>query len=80
MAEVTCARCGETREGLARPPYPDDLGRAIQEKICPVCWDACREMQVKVINEYRLDLSDPRAQEMLEQATRDFLDLPAEKD
>jgi Fe-S cluster biosynthesis and repair protein YggX len=33
-------------------------------------------MQVMVINEYRLDLSDPRAQEILERATRDFLGFP----
>lgn len=75
MAEVTCARCGQTREGLDRPPYPDELGRAIAEKICRSCWDECRNMQVMVINENRLDLSDPRAQEILEKATRDFLGL-----
>lgn len=75
MADVTCARCGQTREGLARPPYPDAQGREIQEKICAACWDECKKMQVMVINEYRLDLSDPRAQEILEKSTREFLGL-----
>lgn len=79
MAEVTCVRCGETRPGLDRPPYPDALGRQIAEKVCTRCWDECRNMQVMVINEHRLDLSDPRAQEILEQATREFLGLPAEE-
>lgn len=77
MAEVTCVRCGQTREGVARAPYPDELGRQIAEKICQACWDECRNVQVMVINEHRLDLSDPRAQEILERATRDFLGLPA---
>ncbi|MDX1623904.1 MAG: oxidative damage protection protein [Gemmatimonadota bacterium] len=77
--EVTCVRCGETREGLDQPPYPDELGREIHEKVCTACWDEARNMQVMTINEYRLDLSDPRAQEILETSTRDFLGLePAE--
>ena len=37
-------------------------------------------MQVMVINEYRLDLSDPRAQEILERSTRDFLGLAEDGD
>ncbi len=76
MADVTCTRCGETREGVERPPYPDQLGRRIAASICKVCWDECRNMQVMVINENRLDLSDERAQEMLEAATRNFLGFP----
>lgn len=75
MAEVTCARCGQTRQGLDKPPYPDELGREIAEKVCAVCWDEARNRQVMIINEYRLDLSDDRAQEILEKATREFLGL-----
>lgn len=80
MSDVTCLRCGETRAGLERPPYPDDFGREILEKICAACWEDCKRMQVMVINEHRLDLSDHRAQEILERATRDFLGLPAAAD
>lgn len=72
MAEVTCIRCGETREGLDRAPYPDELGEKIREHACEACWAECRNVQVMMINEYRLDLSDPRAQQMIEKATRDF--------
>ena len=77
MAEVTCIRCGQTREGVGAAPYPDELGRAILEKVCAPCWAECKNMQVMVINEYRLDLSDPRAQEILEKSIREFLGLPA---
>ena len=76
MADVKCQRCGETKPALTRPPYPDDFGRQIAERICSDCWDEAKRMQVMVINEYRLDLSDPRAQEILERATRDFLGFP----
>lgn len=77
MAEVTCMRCGETRAGLDRPPYPDALGREIAEKVCAVCWEECKRMQVMVINENRLDLSDLRAQEILEKSIKDFLGIDA---
>lgn len=73
MTPLTCTRCGETREGLDRPPYPDALGARIAAEICRPCWDECRNVQVMVINENRLDLSDERAQETLERVTLDFL-------
>ena len=75
MAHVTCIRCGQTRAGLERAPYPDAMGREIAEKVCAVCWEDCKRMQVMVINEYRLDLSDTRAQEILEKSIRDFLGI-----
>ena len=78
MADVTCVRCGLTRAGLDRPPYPDAMGREIAEKVCAVCWEECKRMQVMVINEYRLDLSDSRAQEILEKSIKDFLGLGAD--
>jgi Fe-S cluster biosynthesis and repair protein YggX len=77
MADVTCIRCGQTRAGLDRPPYRDALGREIAEKVCAVCWEECKGMQVMVINENRLDLSDLRAQEILERSIRDFLGIGA---
>ncbi|MGH7566627.1 MAG: Fe(2+)-trafficking protein [Gemmatimonadota bacterium] len=75
MADVTCIRCGEIRAGLDRAPYPDAMGREIAEKVCAVCWEECKRMQVMVINEYRLDLSDARAQEILEKSIKDFLGI-----
>ena len=78
MADVTCIRCGQTRAGLDRAPYPDAMGREIVEKVCSSCWEECKRMQVMVINEYRLDLSDTRAQEILEKSIRDFLGIESE--
>ena len=75
MTDVTCIRCSQTRAGLDRPPYPDALGREIAGKVCAVCWEECKGMQVMVINENRLDLSDLRAQEILERSIRDFLGI-----
>lgn len=77
MAEFACIRCGRTGPALDRPPYPDAFGRQIADTVCAACWDECKQMQVMVINEHRLDLSDPRAQEILERSIREFLGLPA---
>lgn len=78
MSDVQCIRCGQTRAGLDRAPYPDALGQEIANGVCAACWDECKQMQVMVINEYRLDLSDLRAQEILEKAIRDFLGIAGE--
>ncbi|HEY7529453.1 MAG TPA: Fe(2+)-trafficking protein [Gemmatimonadota bacterium] len=75
---MTCARCGRTAEALPFPPYPDELGALIQRRICPACWSECLRRQTMVINEYRLDLLDPQAQEILTQDAIEFLGLQAE--
>lgn len=79
MANVACQRCGETREALASPPMPGNLGRQIQERICTECWAQWEAAEVMVINELRLNFMDPEAQAVLERHMREFLALePAE--
>ena len=75
MADVTCRRCGQTREGLARPPMPGALGTTIQSSICAACWEEWTRAEVMVINELRLNFMDPAAQQTLEQHMREFLAL-----
>jgi Fe-S cluster biosynthesis and repair protein YggX len=75
MALVTCTRCGRTAEGLPFPPYPDDMGARIQRSVCATCWREYMGRQTMVINEYRLDLMDPRAQEILTRDMIEFLGL-----
>jgi len=75
VADVTCKRCGQTREGLARPPMPGALGTTIQSTICAVCWEEWTRAEVMVINELRLNFMDPAAQQTLESHMREFLAL-----
>jgi Fe-S cluster biosynthesis and repair protein YggX len=75
MPAITCTRCGRTAEPLPFPPYPDELGARIQRQICPECWRGYMERQKMVINEYRLDLLDPGAQEVLTRDMTEFLGL-----
>ena len=74
---VKCSRCGQEREALAQAPYPGELGRQLTENACAVCWAEWQDMEVKVINELRLNFMDPRSMEVLAQHIRDFFFLPA---
>ncbi|REJ79899.1 MAG: Fe-S cluster protector protein [Acidobacteria bacterium] len=80
--DQACSRCGERREGLQRAPYPGELGEELLQRVCRSCWDEWREMEVRVINELRLNFMDPAAQEKLARQLRAFLfpaDPPADE-
>jgi Fe-S cluster biosynthesis and repair protein YggX len=77
MALVTCCRCKRTAEGLARPPFPGPDGEAIHANACAACWKEWLGMQVKYINEYRLNPLDPKHFEFLVEQARAFLGLSA---
>lgn len=73
---VKCSRCGEVREGLARAPYPGELGRRLLENACSQCWAEWEQMEVMVINELRLNFMDPKSMEVLAGHLREFFFLP----
>jgi Fe-S cluster biosynthesis and repair protein YggX len=75
--DAPCSRCLEAREALERPPLPGPLGERIRREVCRRCWQEWGEMEVRVINELRLDFMDPAAQDVLERHLREFLCLPA---
>jgi Fe-S cluster biosynthesis and repair protein YggX len=73
--EVLCRRCGKIGKKLARQPFRSDFGKQVHESICADCWREAIGMGTKVINELRLDMSDPRAQKAWDQHIREFLNL-----
>ena len=75
MSENLCSRCQEKPAGLERPPFRGALGESIAASVCRACWDEWREMEVRVINELRLNFMDPEAQETLHRHLREFLKL-----
>ena len=76
MADVTCSRCKRQSEGLARAPLPGPAGQEILANACAACWKEWLGMQVKYINEYRLNPLDARHFEFLLAQARAFLMLP----
>lgn len=65
MAEITCVRCGEAREQLARAPLRNELGERVHRTICQVCWDQWLKFQTALINHHGLDVRDRPAKEFL---------------
>jgi Fe-S cluster biosynthesis and repair protein YggX len=75
---MTCSRCG--REG--EPPNPRRIGfsggvkEQILKGICEPCWQEWEAVEIKVINEYRLNFMEPEHRLVLKRACVDFLKLP----
>jgi Fe-S cluster biosynthesis and repair protein YggX len=73
--QVMCRRCGQVKPRLPGQPFKGEFGKLIYENTCAQCWREAIGQGTKVINELRLDLSDPRAQKMWDQNIREFLNL-----
>jgi Fe-S cluster biosynthesis and repair protein YggX len=76
---LTCSRCGRSAEPLSAPPLPTPVGKEIQERVCPACWQEWLRAQVMLINEYRLNLVDPEVRQQLEGEMRTFLNIGGER-
>jgi Fe-S cluster biosynthesis and repair protein YggX len=75
MTKVSCSRCGSTAEGLERAPLPGTPGQHVLEQTCESCWDEWKGVQVKLINEYRLNVVDPDHYDRLIVEMAAFLNL-----
>ena len=78
MAErmVHCAKLGREAPGLIAPPFAGELGQEIFEKVSSEAWQQWNDdMMVKIINEYRLDLTDEKQYGVLLDQMRAFLCL-----
>ena len=69
---VNCIKLGREAEGLARPPYPGELGRRIYEQVSKEAWQGWLKHQTMLINENRLNPIDPRARAFLEDQMEKF--------
>ena len=77
---ITCTRCGQTAEPAParRVPFGSAAKEKIPARICAGCWKEWEEMEVKVINEYRLNFLDPEHRAQLQRSCYEFLQIPAE--
>lgn len=72
-AEVTCSRCGQTRAGFERPPFPGEIGQRVVGEICQQCWGDWLKQQTMLINHYGLNVMDPQARQFLTRNMEAFL-------
>jgi Fe-S cluster biosynthesis and repair protein YggX len=73
MADVHCARCGQTRAGFDRAPFPGAVGARVIEHICQPCWADWLKQQTMLINHYGLNVMDPQARQFLTRNMQAFL-------
>lgn len=70
---VTCTRCGQTREGFEKPPFPGPIGARVVGEICQTCWQDWLKQQTMLINHYGLNVMDPQARQFLTKNMKGFL-------
>ena len=73
MPDVTCQRCGQTRAGFEKPPFPGAVGAKILDGTCTACWGDWLKQQTMLINHYGLNVMDPQARKFLTQNMDAFL-------
>jgi len=73
---VLCQKLGKELPALEKPPFPGEIGKQIFEKISKQAWSMWRDdMQIKVLNEYRLNMANPKDYEVLIEQMLRFLNL-----
>ena len=74
--KVTCKKLGKELPGLEKPPFPGDVGEQIYQSISAEAWSMWNDdMQMKVLNEYRLNLGDAKDYQVLIDQMLLFLNL-----
>lgn len=62
---VHCIKLDRDAEGLDRAPYPGALGQRLLDHVSKEGWQLWLQHQTRLINEYRLALSDASARKFL---------------
>jgi Fe-S cluster biosynthesis and repair protein YggX len=69
---VQCVILKKEAVGLEYPPVPGPLGQKIYDSVSQEAWDQWTQLQTMLINEYRLNLADERAQKLLMEKMEEF--------
>lgn len=70
---IECKKLHKKAESLSHAPWPGELGQRILKEISKPAWDMWLNHQTMLINEYRLNLSDPKARTFLAAEMEKFL-------
>ncbi|MCB0339619.1 MAG: oxidative damage protection protein [Bdellovibrionales bacterium] len=73
---VNCIKFKKELPGLEAPPFPGDIGQQIFDNVSAQAWSEWKDgMQIKVLNEYRLNMGDPKDYQKLVDQMLLFLNL-----
>ena len=73
---VLCSHCGKAGPRMSERPFKGELGEKVLAHVCKPCWQEWIAMGTKVINELRLDFSNPQASKTYDSHMIEFLQLP----
>lgn len=62
---IQCRKLGKELPGLEKPPFAGEMGKRIHDEISADAWAMWKDLQIKIINEYRLNLGDKKDYETL---------------
>jgi Fe-S cluster biosynthesis and repair protein YggX len=69
---VNCVKMGKELEGMKWKPFDDELGQRVFDNVSQEAWRMWLEHSKILINEYRLDLMSPRAQQILREQMEQY--------
>lgn len=73
---VRCSKLGKELPGLEKPPFKGDIGQKIYDSVSKQAWSMWKDdMQMKVLNEYRLNMGDPKDYQVMIEQMLAFLNL-----
>lgn len=70
--KVKCIKLNEMLTGLDSPPMPNELGKRIYDNVSKQAWKEFLEQFKMVVNEYRLDLTTPLADQVFGQKAEEY--------
>ena len=76
MAVITCSRCAQEKDAVVKTAfYRGEVREKLLTHACQECWDEWIKMQIMLINEYRLNLMDPKSDDFLNKQVLAFFKL-----
>jgi Fe-S cluster biosynthesis and repair protein YggX len=79
--EIICSRCGFQKEAIVKTAfYTGEVKQKLQQHACVDCWQEWLRMQKMLVNEYRLNLMDPKTDTFLNTQVLAFFKLDAVAD
>ena len=70
---VKCVKLGQELPGIVYKPFNNDLGQRIYDNVSQQAWMSWVEFSKKIVNEYRLDLTQKKAHDVLKEQCEQFL-------
>jgi len=69
---VNCVKLNKELPGLNRPPLPGELGKKLYDNVSAEAWKMFKDYFLIIVNEYRLDLSNPQTDRIFEDQVNEY--------